>query len=318
MRKNRLPAFEEELMVSSQDIEWSLLSMGQLDWLEFWLNPRRLRGADFLMRWSQGVWSENRMIEAVNVTDEFFAFPYGPSSVAPSEDVRAFELYFERLDEANPASLKRPDLLVFRAEDRAEAEELTERFGGSSEFPFLDEEILAPLVTMSVVAIECENSLWKARQMPDYAAQLKPQKCLGGQLGLKKNAVLPTVILKEEDRQRLLDWQIANKKAIHIWHSFYDEAYGLSLGEAQNLISKGQTQKTEQVFQAPGGATTAKIIYKFLYHFAYPIGTAIAEPQLLARAITDKNGHILPYVTFEGGSLKLRDEVLDVLRGLIQ
>lgn len=258
------------------------------------------------------------MVEAVNATGEFFALPYGPSSVAPSDDVRAFELYFERLDEANPTSLKRPDLLVFRAEDRAEAEELTERLGGSAEFPFLTEEILSPLISLSLVAIECENSLWKAQQMPDYGAQLKPQKRLGGQLGLKKNAVLPTVILKEEDRQRLLDWQLANKKGIHIWHSFYDEAYGLALDEAQNLISTGRTEKTQQVFQAPGGATTTKIIYKFLRHFAYPIGVATTEPQLLARSITDKNGHILPYVNFEGGVLQLQKEVLDVLRGLIQ
>ncbi len=40
------------------------------------------------MRWSQGVWSEKRLIEAVNETKEFFAVPYGPSGTAPSEAVR--------------------------------------------------------------------------------------------------------------------------------------------------------------------------------------------------------------------------------------
>lgn len=43
-----------------------------------------------------GVWSEERLIQAVNETGQFFAIPYGPSSTAPEDDVREFELYFER------------------------------------------------------------------------------------------------------------------------------------------------------------------------------------------------------------------------------
>lgn len=316
MRDSKLPSFEVELLVSTQDIELSLSSFGELPWLEFWLNPRRLRGADFLMRWSQGVWSETRMIEAVNATGEFFALPYGPSSVAPSGNVREYELYFERLDEANPASLKRPDLLIFCAQDRSEAEALTGRFGGSDQFPFLDEGTLRPLIDKSIVAIECENSLWKARQMPDYNAPLKPQKRLQQQLGLKKTAVSPNIWLKNEDKKRLLDWQTANGKSIHIWQSFYDEAYGISLDEAERLITTGQTEATETTYQAPGGATTKKITFKLLHHFSYPLAVATAEPALLAASITDKNGHIMPYVTFEGGALELREEALEVLREL--
>ena len=71
--------------------------MGPLPWSPFWLNPRRLGGSDFLMRWSQGVWSEERFIGAVNGTGRYVARPCGPSRLAPSEDVRQHELYFERL-----------------------------------------------------------------------------------------------------------------------------------------------------------------------------------------------------------------------------
>ena len=78
-----------------------------------WNRLEGLRGSDFLMRWSQGVWSEERMIQAVNGTNEFFAMPYGPSSTAPEDDVREFELYFERLEAAGLRDVKRPDLLVF-------------------------------------------------------------------------------------------------------------------------------------------------------------------------------------------------------------
>ena len=94
---------------------------------------------------------------------------------------------------------------------------------------------------------------------------MKAQKCLGGKMGLAKTAVLPTVIIKEEDRLPLSKWQKENKIPIHVWHVFFDRAYGLSFDEAQRLVTDGLILPTEQVFQAPGGATTKKAIYKYYY-----------------------------------------------------
>lgn len=72
--------------------------------------------------------------------------------------------------------------------------------------------------------------------MPDYEALLKPQKRLNGSLGLKKNAVLPTVIVKEEDRSRLRDWQTRNGIPIHVWQAVYDLAWGIHLDRIEELI----------------------------------------------------------------------------------
>ena len=58
--------FEKVLSVAIYEIEFSMGFAGELAWADFVLNPRRLRGSDFLMRWSQGVWSEHRLIEAIN------------------------------------------------------------------------------------------------------------------------------------------------------------------------------------------------------------------------------------------------------------
>jgi len=138
---------------------------------------------------------------------------------------------------------------------------------------------------------------------------------LGGQLGLRKNAILPTVIIKEEDRIPLRDWQSQNAVDIHVWHVFYDVAFGLDLDSAEDLIASGKIDATRQVFQAPGGATTEKNIYKFYYHHAYPVGEAREEPRLVADYVNDKNGHILPYVRFEGGSLEISAEALAVFDG---
>jgi hypothetical protein len=69
---------------------------------------------------------------------------------------------------------------------------------GLSELPFTaeDDPKMQDLLEHAVIAVECENSLWRAKQMPDYATPLTPQKRLGGRDGLKKAAVLPTIIIK--------------------------------------------------------------------------------------------------------------------------
>ncbi len=307
--------FERALSVSMEDISITLRAIGKAPWADFILNPRRLRGSDFLMRWSQGVWSEERLTQAVNSTGKYFALPYGPSGTAPDNDVRAFELYFERLEKAGLRNMKRPDLLVCRARDRAKVDSAVAGLGGLSELPFTpeDDPKMQDLLEHAVVAVECENSLWRARLMPDYATALTPQKRLQGRLGLKKGAVLPTIIIKEEDRGPLRTWERDRKVPIHVWHAFFDEAYGISLRDAEKLLSQGDIEPTTQVFQAPGGATTQKIIYKIYYRYAYPLATTIEEPTLVADCITDKNGHILPYVRFVGGESALSAEALSLL-----
>lgn len=308
--------FEKSLSVSAEDTEFELRGYTAVEWLDFLLNPRRLRGSDFLMRWSQGVWSEERIIQAVNSTEEFFAIPYGPSGTAPNDNVRAFELYFERLEAAGLGENKRPDLLIFKKSSQAVVDDLVRSLGGVGELPFTpeDSDVIQELLSKAILAIECENSLWKGKLMPDYGTELKPQKRMGGRLGLKKNAVVPTLILKEEDRKPLQIWQDTNRIPIHIWHVFYDMAFGISLDKAQELIKQGLILPTEQVYQAPGGATTRKTIYKIYYHYAYPLCDATQEPELKAKFVEDKNGHILPYVHFEGGKMDLRAEALALLR----
>src|SRR3989344_112579 len=310
--------FESYLSVSTEELEDALKHQPDLLWLDFWLNPRRLRGSDFLMRWSQGVWSEQRLIEAVNETDDFFAIAYGPSGTAPTGDVRAFELYFERLEAAGLGKVKRPDLLVIPSTEKNQVDDLISQVGGIAELPFISEDDprIQALLNLAIIAVECENSLWRARNMPDFSTPLRPQRRLGGNPGLRKNAVLPTIIIKEQDRAPLLEWQNLRHVPINIWHVFFDLAYGLPFDRAEELISQNLNQPTIQTFQAPGGATTKKAIYKHYYHYGYALGTSVEDPQLLPAVVEDRNGHILPYVTFSGGRLKLSPEALAELQRL--
>lgn len=310
--------FDIEMLVAADDTEFDFSACGPLPWADFWLNPRHLRGSDFLMRWSQGRWSEDLLVEAVNDSGQFFALPYGPSGAAPDDDPRAFELYFERLDHAGLAGVKRPDLLIFPASQRAFVESAVQALGGVEELPFTKEDSppIGSLLAKSIAAIECENSLWKSKRMPAYGSPLKPQRRLGGKPGVNKTAVLPTVIIKEEDRTPLSEWQSTSGVPIHVWHAFYDQAFGLALDDAEKLIADGLVEPTRQVFQAPGGVTTEKTIYKFPYLYAYGLAEATEEPRLVGKFIEDKNGHILPYVHFDGGCLKLLPRALEVLHRL--
>ncbi|MBI2872531.1 MAG: AccI family restriction endonuclease [Chloroflexi bacterium] len=245
----------------------------------------------------------------------FSATCYGPSGVAPT-DVREFELYFERLEAAGLGNIKRPDILVFRKTDANFVSDIVEKLGGDKELPFIPENNkgMRALLSRTIVGVECENSLWVAKQMPNYGTPLSPQKRLGGKPGLKKTAVVPTIILKDEDLASLQSWQTATGVPIHVWHVFHDIAYGISLDNALTLLDSSLIKATEQIFQAPGGATTRKQIYKIYYHYGYKLAETQGEVKLKADSIVDKNGHILPFVRFEGGELKLSNEALQELQ----
>lgn len=305
------------LAVSNDDIEFSLASIGAIPWADLLLNPRRLRGSDFLMRWSQGRWSEERVVRGVRRTGLYVPLPYGPSSTAPTNP-REFELYFERLEAAGLGKIKRPDLLLVQARDSKKAERLVKKLGGFKELPFIRESNrrLRKLISLAVLAVECETSLWRSRQMPDYGIKLKPQRRLGGRLGIKKSAILPTVIVKDEDRKPLRRWERGNRVPIHFWHVFYDQAFGLSFQELRRLIKSKLIEKRVHTYQAPNGAITRKAIYKVPYLYAYQLGKIHGKPRLKAASITDKNGHVLPYVRFMGGRLGIASEALSVIKGL--
>ncbi|MGE5445898.1 MAG: AccI family restriction endonuclease [Ignavibacteriales bacterium] len=306
--------FDTSLSILNEDITIDLRGQYPVARVDFFLNPRHLRGSDFLMRWSQGVWSEERIIQAVNETNKYFALPYGPSSIAP-QDIRERDLYFERLEQAGLGKQKRPDLLIFRNSNKTSINEIINKLGGIQELPFISEDNpdMQQILSKAIIAVECETSLWKAQNMPDYGLQLTRQRRLKGQFGLKKNAVIPTVILKEEDRLPLRTWQEQRGIKIHIWQVFFDIAIGLVFDTAEDLITTGKIQAKIQTFHAPNGATTRKTIYFLYYHYAYPIGSAKEEPTLIPDYIEERNGYILPYVRFKGGSLIISPEALQVL-----
>jgi hypothetical protein len=111
--------------------------------------------------------------------------------------------------------------------------------GGLGELPFTSEDDpqMRVLLSKAILAVECENSLWRAERMPSFGVALSPQRRTGGKPGLPKAAVVPTVILKQEDREPLKTWEAQRGVPIHIWHVFFEMAFGISLGDAEAVIT---------------------------------------------------------------------------------
>ena len=311
-----LDSFEEFLQTTAIDLEILLPELFTEELRDFYVNPRYLRGSDFLMRWSQGRWAEDIVVRAINATNEFQAIPYGPSSVAPS-DPQEMERYFERLDRAGVVG-KRPDVLILaRPEYGTIRRQLHEV--GLENIPFTPEESLGFLLSKALIAVEVESSLWIASQMPDYGKG-KPLVKSGHPelIGFSKSQKVPTVIIKDEDLEPLSLWESEAKVPIFVFHLFHDQAYYISLQRARWLFAEGVISSTRQTFYAPGGPTTHELIYKISYTLARPLGTMTRAAEMTAKFVKDKNGHILPYVHFSGGEMGLSREILEERRGRLR
>jgi hypothetical protein len=149
-------SFERILQTTEVDLDFLLSDMFDQVLCEFYLNPRYLRGSDFLMRFSQGRWAEDIVVRTINATDDLRAVPYGPSSVAPP-DPREMELYFERLDKAGAVG-KQPDLLILPRDDYEEIRPQLDEIGPTN-LPFTPEAELDFLRSRTIIAAEVENSL---------------------------------------------------------------------------------------------------------------------------------------------------------------
>lgn len=296
--------------------------------------PPTFRGSDFAMRYEQGRWSEDRILESINASGRYRAMPYGRSGVGPKDKDKIAD-YWAKYREAESVG-KRPDLLVLRREDYDRLLPL------KPEDPTLakDEE-LKPFLDAAVCGIEAENSLWVAEKMTDYG---KPVN--------KLSFIAPTIIVKREDEEHLLAWQKHFGIPICVVQVFYDRAYMVDLDKIVDSVKRVQTaaagegvltlglesadvrarkraadqvQKqlgvfiTEQAFPDARRTTpTVKTIYRTHYSKTVLFGVVPEDqkPTFKADSIVEDNGKVMPFVTFSGGVLNLSTEAEQFLDGL--
>lgn len=310
--------FDSVFSSPAEDIEWEFRGHPPLLREDFLPGSRKLCGGDSLTRRRRGVRSTRQVVESVARTGRFVAIPYGPGSVAPGDDPRAHQSYSGRVELAGRAGVTRPDLLIAPGAHREEIARIVSEVGGAAELPFLEgtDSRRRRLLRLSTLAVECESRLWRAEAMPDYGTSLRPRPHLDGRPGLPLDAILPTIDLKHEDVDRFVSWQDEHAIPIHLRQVCCDSAFGIGRDEARRLIDTGLVEATQQTFQVPSGAVSDRNIYEIYHHHTYDLGRMTAEPRLVADRIEDGNGHLLPYVRFEGGDLEPSGGALGLLDSL--
>jgi hypothetical protein len=287
--------------------------------------PPTFRGSDFAMRYEQGRWSEDRIIEAICASENYWAFAYGRSSIGPTDKTKIAQ-YWEKYTQAESVG-KRPDILVIRRPDLVRLGSPQEKFGDTTLATDTD---LQPYLEVAVCAIEAENSLWRSKKMPDY-----------GKTKLTKlSFVAPTVIVKKEDAPELLAWQNHFLIPICVVQAFFDAAYIIELNtilqavtdinntrisetgmeslDQKNLKKAFEAQQkqlgvfiTEQAFSdSRTGTSTKKTIYRAHYSIAKEFGVVPNDQQPIPEAsvLEEANGKIMSYVRFKGGKLNISPE----------
>ena len=291
------------------------------------------------MRYEQGRWSENRIIEAIQNSGAYWAFPYGRSGVGPTDKAKIEEYWAEYIKAESVG--KRPDILVIRRADYDRLGDPEQRLGDTT---LATDEALSDYLRVAVCGIEAENSLWRAAKMPDF----------GKTTLTKLNFIAPTVIVKQEDELELVAWQSAFGIPICVVQAFFDRAYIVTLDFIVEAVSKinaaaagegvvglgfapldvkdrkraaDRVQKelgvfiTEQSFSdARSGTATKKTLYRTHYSVAHEFGIVSPDnqPEAKPEIIEEDNGKIMPYVRFVGGQLDILLPALELFTQLAQ
>lgn len=277
--------------------------------LAYLINPRRLRGSDFLMRWAQGRWSEEIVRRALDQTNEFGVISYGPSTVAP-DDPKDLEIFFETMDVIAQEG-KRPDLLLYdkRTFD-AIREEIEHNWGHIEKIAETPSSQLRDIISRARVALEIENSLWVTSKMPGFEKPFSKYIRGKNKGRLKPAGIIPTIIVKEEDIPRLKHWEAEFGIPIYVVHIFYDRGYFIRFDQITDLLKSGELGFETQKFTNPDGtASSPKQIVKVPYILCKEFGTV--SPMLSPKTFVDKNGKVMTYVTFSGGEISLSSQVIE-------
>jgi hypothetical protein len=179
---------------------------------------------------------------------------------------------------------------------------------------------LNPLLKHAICGLECENSLWKAKKMPDAETTL-PLK--------KLKIIAPRIWVKEEDTDGLSGWARHFHRPILVIQVFFDSAYMVSykkiISRARRIKKiRGKTKRNALqkrsgiIFENWGypdsrtGIKTTKLVYTCHHTLGVSFGGFRKPPRMKPRVLTNKNGKIMPYIRFVGGKIRLSNAALEV------
>jgi len=265
----------------------------------------RFRGENFKGKWSLGSWAEQKIINAINASEHFRAVPYGKSEVSLTKNKKEKQEYWDLHKERESVG-KRPDILVFERDvyDRLITDEknvaLLKNLSNS-----LESEIQG-FVQSSFFGIESEASIWQGERMTHFGRHWSEKS------GRQKKSVselaswtAPTIIVKDEDLNPLINWQDYYQKPIYIVHLFYDMAFMLDFARLREYIAKGIVKKEKFNY-----GNAPKDIYKTFYGLATEFGKFTELAEIVPSVSQTNGGKFEADLYFEGGEIQINQDTI--------
>ncbi len=252
----------------------------------------------FLSTIAQGMWAEEKLIEAINSTDKLIAIRYGQSRYNGEliSNKEAWQKYIERVYSQMSIYGKRPDLLIFRKEDIVDLDiptDISER----------DEEDIKDIVFKAVAGIECRSSSYY------YDIYVKARGNEGKEL---------SITVKDEDLERLNKWRktYCGSKPLYYVQLFFDKGFYISYDHILKLINLRRRGTRIRHYRFETDRTTGKATHFIGMSHAKEGLIAVESPKLTAKSIVAWDGKVYAIRMPEGGKYKLTDEFIKELLSL--
>ena len=262
----------------------------------------RFRGDNFKGKWSLGSWAEQKIISAINSSDSLRAVSYGKSGVSSARNLQERQEYWN-LHKERESFGKRPDVIIF---EKSVFENLTSKYSSLLDnLPDNLESDIQEIVESSLLSIESEASIWQGEKMKHFGRNWSEKTGNLKPLSEVKSWTAPTVIVKDEDLQPLVDWQNYYQKPIYIVHLFYDMALMLNFSKLREYISDG-TVKGE-IFDY---GKASKTIYKTFYGLATEFGKFTELAEIIPFVSQTNGGKFEADLYFEGGEIVISQDTI--------
>ncbi|MFZ8830798.1 MAG: AccI family restriction endonuclease [Thermodesulfobacteriaceae bacterium] len=259
--------------------------------------PPAVASEAFLSTIAQGMWAEEKIIEAVNSTTQFFAIRYGQSrydgELISKKD--AWKNYVTRVYTEMSKYGKRPDVLIFK-KDGIDIKSIPPDI---SEKP---EDEIRDIVFKSLVGFEVRSSSYYYEEY--VKARGKEDKEL-------------SITVKEEDIERILKWRntYCGLKPIYYVQIFFDKGFYISFDEILNIIERAKITKVKH-YRKEKDRKTGKLTHFIGINHAKLGLIAEKSPTLTAKSIKAWDGKVYAIRMPMGGVFKLTNEFIQELISL--
>jgi hypothetical protein len=257
----------------------------------------------FLSTIAQGMWAEEKLMEAINSTLQFIAVKYGQSRYNHEliSGKNAWQKYVTKLYSQMSQYGKRPDILVFRKDNA-----LLNLLSKSKDISEEDEENIKDIVYKSIAGIECRSSSYYYDEYVRARKRSRDDKEL-------------SITVKDEDIDRLIKWRktYCGSKPIYYIQLFFDKGFFISFDKILGFIRRANIErKGIRHYRFERDRKTGKATHFIGMSHAKVCLIAIENPNITTKAIKAWDGKVYAIRTPEGGKFKLSDEFIQELSSL--